>query len=222
MRTRGLTGGGGRHTAGERLRLHDVTTDEPTSSSDSWSAYLATESDRGFGDIELRKHGAISAFGTASSEAARNLLHKAQRALDDDDVERARGYVARAVQLPFDEAEGVKPVAWEGHMLLFLAVTDALEESDEDDPLWLDAALEVLATAEAVGRSTLASVLWTIGDDFQLTVRERKRLRQAVAGLPRETDALDWDAFADELTERVLEIVRTTNAYEDALDRLIG
>ena len=106
---------------------------EPNSYRDTTSTYLAKESDRGLGDIEFFKHRAISSFSRASSEAARNLLHKAQRALDDDDTERARAYVTRAVQLPFDEAEEVPPVAWEAHMLLFTAVTDALEESDEDD-----------------------------------------------------------------------------------------
>ena len=142
---------------------------EPDSDGDTTSTYLAKESDRGLGDIAFFRHRAISPFSRASSEAARNLLHKAQRALDDDDTERARAYVTRAVQLPFDEAEEVPPVAWAAHMLLFTAVTDALEESDEDDTAWLDAALEVLASAGTVGRSAMASVLSDVPGDFEVT-----------------------------------------------------
>jgi hypothetical protein len=70
--------------------LPGVNRKEPDSSHDIMSTYLAKESDRGLGDIEFFKHRAISPFSRASSEAAMNLLHKAQRALDDDDTERAR------------------------------------------------------------------------------------------------------------------------------------
>lgn len=195
---------------------------EPDSYRDTTSTYLAKEADRGFGDIAFFKHRATSAFSRASSEAARNLLHKAQRALDDDDTERARAYVMRALQLPFDEAEELLPVAWEAHMLLFTAVTDALEESDEDDTAWLDAALDVLASAGTVGRSAMASVLSDVPSDFEVTRQEEKRLRRAIAGIPPETEPFDRGSSPDEKAEHVLEVVRTTNAYQDALDDLLA
>ena len=194
---------------------------EPDSYSDTTSTYLAKESDRGLGDIEFFKHRAISAFSSASSEAARNLLHKAQRALDDDDTERARAYVMRALQLPFDEAEEVPLVAWEAHMLLFTAVTDALEESDEDDTAWLDAALDVLANAGTVGRSAMASVLSDVPGDFEVTRQEEKRLRRAIAGIPPETEPFERGSSPDDMAEHVLEVVRTANTYQDALDDLL-
>ena len=195
---------------------------ESDSYRDTMSAFLAKESDRGLGNIELFKHRAISSFGRASSEAAQNLLHKAQRALEDDDVERARAYVTRAVQLPFDEAEDVVPAAWEAHMLLFTAVTDALEESDEDDTAWLDAALDVLASAGAVGRSAIAFVLSDISGDFEITRQEEKRIRRAIAGIPPETEPFKSAGSPDELIEQVLEVVGVSNAYEDALDDLLA
>lgn len=193
---------------------------EPDSYGDTTSTYLAKESDRGLGDIAFFRHRALSPFSRASSEAARNLLHKAQRALDDDDTERARAYVMRAVQLPFDEVEEVLPVAWEAHMLLFTAVTDALEESDEDDAAWLDAALDVLASAGTAGRSAMASVLSDVPSDFEVSRQEEKRLRRAIAGIPPETEPFERGSSPDEKAEHVLEVVRTTNAYEDALDDL--
>jgi hypothetical protein len=198
-----------------------VNRNEPDSYRDTASTYLAKDTDRGLGNIEFFRHRAISAFSTASSEAARTLLHKAQRALDDRDTERARAYVMRAVQLPFDEAEGVLPVTWEAHMLLFTAVTDALEESDEDDAAWLDAALDVLASAGTVGRSAMASALSDVPSDFEVTRQEEKRLRRAIAGIPPETEPFDRGSSPDERAEYVLEVVRTTNAYQDALDELL-
>lgn len=194
---------------------------EPDSYRDTTNTYLAKETDRGLGDIEFFKHRALSPFSRASSEAARNLLHKAQRALDDDDTERARAYVMRAMQLPFDEAEEVLPVTWEAHMMLFTAVTDALEESDEDDTAWLDAALDVLASAGRVGRSAMASVLSDVPSDFEVSRQEEKRLRRAIAGIPPKTEPFERGSSPDEMAEHILEVVRTTNAYQDALDDLL-
>ena len=76
-------------------------------------------------------------------------------------------------------------------MLLFTAVTDALEESDEDDTAWLDAALDVLASAGAVGRSAMAFVLSDVPGDFEVTRQEEKRIRRAIAGIPPETEPFE-------------------------------
>ena len=182
---------------------------------------LSLGDNRGFGRIPLSKNRATWAFRQASAEAARNLLHKAQHALDEDNEDRARAYVTRAVQLPFDEEEGAIPAAWEAHMLLFTAVTDALEDSDEDDTAWLDAALQALQSAGAMGRSCLATTLEEVAGDYELWPRERKRLMAAIDGIPKDRTPFIQPA-RDDLVEYVLEVIRTTNDYEDSLDALIG
>ncbi|GAB3446459.1 hypothetical protein GCM10027517_28750 [Phycicoccus ginsengisoli] len=107
--------------------------------------WLAQESDRGLGSADLFKHRALAPFSRAGQEAAGNLLSKAADALARDDTPRAERLVARALDLPYDEAEEAVPAAWQAHMVLYMAVSDALEGSEPDDELWLDAALLVLA-----------------------------------------------------------------------------
>ena len=45
----------------------------------------------------------------------------------------------RACSLPYDEREGTNHGRWGAHMLLFNALSDAAEESDDTDSTWLDA-----------------------------------------------------------------------------------
>ncbi|MGL5810325.1 MAG: hypothetical protein ACRCYQ_10300 [Nocardioides sp.] len=60
--------------------------------------YLAV--DQPFGDFELASNRTLQSFSRAGQQAADNLLSKADRALADGDLERARGFVDRAARLP--------------------------------------------------------------------------------------------------------------------------
>lgn len=67
----------------------------------------------------------------------------------------------------------------------------------------------------------MASVLSDVPSDFEVSRQEEKRLRRAIAGIPPETEPFERGSSPDEMAEHVLEVVRTTNAYEDALDDLL-
>jgi hypothetical protein len=110
--------------------------------------YLSGRANRPFGDVESVSGRTLQPFSFAGQRAAENLLAKARRALDDNDVDRASALVDRAIRLPFDEHEGAAPAALAVHMDLFCAVTDALERAEADDSRWLDAALDVLGGAD--------------------------------------------------------------------------
>jgi hypothetical protein len=130
-------------------------------------------------------------FSFAGKEAARNLLLKVRRALDNEDLDRAGGYVDRAVRLQFDEHEGAAPAALEVHMGLFCAVTDAAEQAAEDDERWLDGALHVLAHAEEPAACDLRDVLIAIDQDYTLSAHERRRIRSAIATVPDRAELRD-------------------------------
>jgi hypothetical protein len=99
--------------------------------------YLSERPNGPFGDVESVSGRTLQPFSFAGQRAAENLLIKARRALDNNDVDRARAFVDRAVRLPFDEHEGAAPAALAVHMDLFCVVTDALEQAEADDSRWL-------------------------------------------------------------------------------------
>jgi hypothetical protein len=183
-----------------------------------FEAYLAMQRNRGFGDLALRADAAVSPFSRAKMAAARNLLTKAHKALHDGDRDRAVRYVDRAVVLPYDEVEEASPAAWEAHMALFMAVTDELGYADHDDQAWLDAALATLDSATEAGRYELRRCLATIGHDYELSGRQRKRLLAAIAGIPARPELYELELSPEELATAVLEILETVIAYEAALD----
>ena len=67
----------------------------------------------------------------------------------------------------------------------------------------------------------MASVLSDVPGDFEVTRQEEKRLRRAIAGIPPETGPFERGSSPDEMADHLLEVVRTTNAYVDALDDLL-
>lgn len=131
--------------------------------------HLDRRADRPFGDLQARSGRTLQAFSFAGQQAAENLLVKAGRALDAHDVDRARSLVDRAVRLPFDEHEGAAPATLAVHLDLFCVITDAAEQADQDDVRWLDAALEVLNTAEQPAVFDLRDVLAAIDHDYTLS-----------------------------------------------------
>lgn len=178
--------------------------------------YFAKRADTPFGDLELASGQALQQFSIAGQQAASNLLVKASRALEDDDTERARSYVARAVRLPYDRHERSHPAAMEAHMALFCLVTDALEDSEEGDSRWLDAALAVLPIADEVGRCVLRDVLAAVDHDYHLTRAERTSLRSGISAIPGRPELRDLDLGPNELGDCVTSVLVACIDYRAA------
>jgi hypothetical protein len=179
--------------------------------------YFADRADAPFGDLELVSGRTLQAFSIAGQRAASNLLVKAIRALDNDEPERARAYVDRAVRLPYDRHEQSHPVAWEAHMALFCLVTDALEDSSETDSQWLDAAIAVQAGADEAGRCAMRDVLEAIDHDYHLSRSERASLRSAAAAVPDRPELRDLDLPPSELADCVESVLAVYRDYASAL-----
>jgi hypothetical protein len=179
--------------------------------------YLDERSNRPFGDVEAHSGRVLQPFSFARQRAAENLLIKAKRALDENDTDRARRFVDRAVRLPFDEHEKAAPVALAVHMDLFCVVTDTLEQSAEDDPRWLEAAVAVLRDAEQAAAYELRGVLVTIEHDYALSPPEHKTLRAAVASIPPRAELRDLELPAAELGDHVMSILHARRDYDTAV-----
>jgi hypothetical protein len=180
--------------------------------------YLSGRANRPFGDVESVSGRTLQPFSFAGQRAAENLLAKARRALDDNDVDRASALVDRAIRLPFDEHEGAAPAALAVHMDLFCAVTDALERAEADDSRWLDAALDVLGGADGTAACDLRDVLVAIDHDYSLSPPEHARIRAAIASIPDRAELRDLDVTASELCEHVMSILDARRAYGRALE----
>ena len=179
--------------------------------------YLAERADRPFGDVESLSGRTLQPFSIAGQKAATNLLDKARRALNDGDLERAKGFVDRAVRLPYDEHEQAAPVAIAVHMELFCLVTDTLEQAEADDSRWLDAAVDVLAIADESARFDMRDVLAAIDQDYSLNSPERSRIRQAVAPIPDRAELRDLDLSTTALGDQVMSILVACRDYRAAL-----
>lgn len=149
--------------------------------------------------------------------AAENLLRKACRALRDHDEKQARYFVGRASRLGHDDHEDVDVTSSSAHMVLFMQVTDCLEESD--DERWLDAAEAVLADAGDVGRRELLDVLATCEHDYDLMPGERLRVRRHLHPGRRPSplaEGLQVDV------DTILQLLATVVAYESAVGSVTG
>lgn len=185
-------------------------------------AYLRTMRARPLGDAVLASGRILQPFSRAGLEAADNLLDKARRALGEGNADRATTLVRRAAALPFDEHEETAPAALRGHMTLFMLVTDELEESGKDESEWLDAALTVLASTENTARFVMRDVLVAIDQDYHLSGQEQRRLRAAIARIPPRAELRNLRLSDQELGEHLMDLLRACNAYDAALDDLLG
>lgn len=187
------------------------------SASRRMDAFLRSRADQPFGDTDLVSGQALSPFSRAGMEAADNLLRKAQRALATGDLERAFHFVERAVALPYDEHEKTAPAAFTAEMMLFTAVTDALEDSPEGDSGWLDAAVEALSGAKGWGRSELRNTLLTARKDYVVERGESRRIDIAVADVPEWVELSEAALPAEELTDAVMSVLEALRVYRSAL-----
>lgn len=174
---------------------------------------MAGQERRPFGDAEFVSGRTMQRFSFAGQEAATNLLTKAIHALDSDERDRARRYVDRAVRLPYDRHEETEPVAMAVHMMLFSDVTDAVEDSDEDDPAWLETAIGVMSTAGECGRCTMRDVLTAIDQDYQLRRVESASLRTAVADVPARPELRDLRLEPHEMGDCVMSVLAVCRDY---------
>jgi hypothetical protein len=182
---------------------------------------MASMSDRGLGDVQLRSNLALSGQSLTMARAARNLLTKARRDLAAGRAERAGGYIDRALGLPFNDAVEASTAMWEAHMILFTVVSEALDASPEGESAWLDAAEAAVPQCGELAREDLLQTLRTLDRDYRLPVSERRRIR-AIAPGDGIGDVVHGRAGDDEATQRVVitELLLATTVYEAELGRL--
>jgi hypothetical protein len=159
------------------------------------------------------------------SRAARNLLTKARRDFAAGRTERAGAYIDRALGLPYNDAVEASTAMWEAHMILFTAVSEALDASPEGESAWLDAAEAAVPQCGESAREDLLQTLRTLDHDYRLPASERRRIRTIVPGDARGNgigDVVRDRAGDDEVTQRIVitELLLATTVYEAELGRL--
>jgi hypothetical protein len=129
---------------------------------------LDRERERPLGGLRDRSNRVLGPVSEGLHAAGDNLLRKAARALSSGDEDRARRYVERAVDLPFDEHERIGPAWFSASMLLFTAISDQLDVTPEGDNSWLTAAEQVLQRCEPA-EPALLGALAAIANNAELS-----------------------------------------------------
>lgn len=194
----------------------------PESSAQRMSAYLDERAARPFGNLEISSGRALSSFSKSSFTAASNLLAKADDALIRGDRERADRFMERAAALNYDDHEQTAPAAFASHMMLFDAVTDALEGSVEGDRRWLDAAVATLLSAGVWGQSEMRYVLLAVRQDYATELSESRTIRDVVADVPERAELRDVVMSPAELVEAVTSVLQSLQIYRAALNSTSG
>ena len=175
------------------------------------------EVDRPLGDVTTPSNLIDAGVSHGLQQAARNLVAKALRAATAGDEARARAYLQRAVQLPFDQHEEVAPSWQAASGLIFDLVSGALECCAESDASWLDAAIIVLDGADTQAADALRATLAAIPESYQLTHAEARRLA-AAAG---DTNPNAWyDHEPTDHTEQIEAILAVLHAAVTYTSRL--
>ena len=181
-------------------------------------AYFQEQAEQPFGNVELVSGRTLAPFSTAALTAAENLLTKAERALADGDLERASHLVGRATALDYDDHEETTPAAFAASVMLFGAVTDALERSSEGDSRWLGAAVTALTTATGWGQSELRRTLLDIRQNYAVEAEESRTVRDAVVDVPERAELRDAVLPPEELAEAVTSVLQVLRTYRLALN----
>ena len=179
------------------------------------------EVDRGLGAVELVSCHTLSPFSRAGWQAADNLLTKAKRWFTSGDENRAMALVDRAAALRYDDHEDAAPAVLAAEMMLFSAITDELERSDEADSRWLDAALYVLGSADEATRFEVRDALVPIRQGYHLSRREERMIDAVTEGIAPRTGLRDPGPLpAQHLHVPLVATIRATIAYEAAIAAL--
>jgi len=181
--------------------------------------------DRPLVEMVMRSNLLQLPFYSPQQEAADNLLGKALRAMHDGDEDRVERYVRRAVALPYDENEEADTALFAARMAIYAAVTDLLDEADEDDSRWLDAAERVLDTCPDGPREYLHRTLADVIEEYRLPKPELRRLRAALDRHPApgpEPDDVPADGLRSEAerAQLVRDALQAIVLLERALDSL--
>jgi hypothetical protein len=179
--------------------------------------FFRTRAEHPFGEVAFVSNQTRAAFSRALLAAADNLLAKADRSLTKVDPDRARHFIDRAAALNYDEHERTAPAAFAARMMLFTAVTDALERSREGDSRWLDAAVEALSSADGWGQSEMRHTLLAIRQDYIIEPGERDTIGIAVAQVPERVELRDATPQPIELAMAVTSVLQTLQSYRAAL-----
>lgn len=168
---------------------------------------------RPLGMVREQSNRTMAPVSRGLRKACDNLLGKAGRAIYEGEEDRARRYVGRAVDLPFDEHEQVAPAWWAVEMMLFNAISDRLEVCSEDDDSWLTAAEQIMPRCDEAAAVALRASLAAIVEDRTLSDGEGARCRHLVGQATTE----DWrrrePADRQEQVDDVLSVVRATVDY---------
>jgi hypothetical protein len=151
-------------------------------------------------------------------EAARNLLTKALGAALAGDLHRARRYVERAVQLPYDEHEGVGTAWWAASMMIYERLGDDVESCEAGDDAWLTAAESVLVGADDLAAQALQGALAGLSDAYSLSRSQTERCRVAARGCDPDGWDVQEPADDDERVAAVLGVVTLAAAYVTAFE----
>jgi hypothetical protein len=157
----------------------------------------------------------------AYSTAASNLLEKAVIRLGRGDEQAARAFVARALDLPYDEHEEAVPALWEAHMILFTAFSDDVEESEPGDLGWLDRVESVVRGSEEAVQRELRSCLVALFD-MDLSSKEQRRLRALVRGASSDDEPFAGVSDREERIHVVVGMLEALLRYADLVDEAGG
>lgn len=175
--------------------------------------------DRPFGNTDRISGQTLQPFSFGLGEGARNLLTKAVLAVRHDETERATHYLNQALALPYDEHEESLPAAVTADQLLYDVLSDAVEESSEDEDLFLRAALTVLDQAPPDARPDWAHAMVVMAGAYRLPPEEDRRLRAATKPYPVDIELRDLQrGDEDVMRSRVFAAVHCAAAYLDALE----
>ncbi|GLY31850.1 hypothetical protein [Kineosporia sp. NBRC 101731] len=164
-------------------------------------------------NVTRRASGALlGETSEALQEAAGNLLDKAVARLQEGDEVRARALVERALHLPYDEFEKIRPAVWWLELEVSTQFSDEVELAAEGDSGWLARAELLLSEAsEPMVAAVVRAALNDIGSEFRLPQRESRWLNRLIAGEPFGREPLSEIDDIDELTVAVLGVLRMLN-----------
>ncbi len=183
---------------------------------------IELEARRPFGELIISSNHTLGPVSQGLHQAADNLLHKAVRAIRAGDEARAGTFVERALQLPFDDHEKMSPAWWSASLMLFCAITDRLEVSEDDDDAWLTAAEQALTQCDSLALPALLGALTAIVGDYSLSVGEARRCRKLVG----TTSADEWNdnepADREQRLSAILAVLHCVIDYENHVDELVS
>jgi hypothetical protein len=178
---------------------------------------LATGRRKAFTEIDRRSGRLLNGISRAQIAGAENLLTKAIRARASGDAQRAEQLIERAARMPYDEREEGFPGVLAASMLVYVAISDQFEGSEQDDPTWLDVVLTVHPGLDPTGQAKVASVVHGFVLQkalFAVTRAEKRRIQQAFGDAPLEAELGD---LPDSPVEQRQDIIRSLTAAAASL-----